>query len=331
MSWLAKLLEKIKDFSTKRTAVVDRKSPIALRCSVHGKFYRAPIDILRTKHVCPKCSGVLRMTDSEFIRKARSVHGNLYDYSKVSKTLTGKKVSIICKEHGEFKQSKSNHVFLKNGCPHCAGNARLTVEKFISKATKVHGGKYDYSLVKSVDSEKPIQIICKIHGSFKQNRSNHLIGHGCKQCAIDQNHHTCYKRKEYKLGSRIIQVQGFEPFALDYVLQVKKVKPNKIYVGIQVPIIEYRKANQQQATHYPDFFIPEQNRLVEVKSVWTFLKGFSDLKCKREASVEAGFRYTVLLMSSNGERLPLPKRWYKYTLKRMNRYIEWLRSNYSYC
>ena len=331
MPWLYKLLGKIEKFSTKRTIVIDRKSPLALRCSIHGNFHRAPIDILRTKHVCPRCSGVLRMTAPEFIKKARSVHGNLYDYSKVPKTLTDKKISIICKEHGAFKQSRSNHIFLKNGCPQCAGNAKRTIKSFIDKAKKVHGSKYDYSLVESVESKKLIQIVCKKHGSFSQSISNHLIGHGCKQCAIDRNHQICYKRKEYKLGRRIVQVQGFEPFALDYVLQVKKIKPNKIYVGRQVPIIEYRKANRQQATHYPDFFIPEQNRLVEVKSVWTFLKGFSDLKCKREASVEAGFRYTVLLMSSNGERLPLPKRWYKYTLKRMNRYIEWLRSNYSYC
>ena len=37
-----------------------------------------------------------------FIRKAKAVHGNIYDYSKVNYVNSRTKVCIICSKHGEF-------------------------------------------------------------------------------------------------------------------------------------------------------------------------------------------------------------------------------------
>ena len=54
--------------------------------------------------------------------------------------------------------------------------------QFIEKAIKVHGDKYDYSLVNCVDYYTNIKIICKIHGIFEQLPSNHKQGYGCKKC-----------------------------------------------------------------------------------------------------------------------------------------------------
>ena len=45
---------------------------------------------------------------------------------------------------------------------------------FISKANKIHGDKYDYSKVNYINTKTKINIICKIHGEFEQNPSNHL-------------------------------------------------------------------------------------------------------------------------------------------------------------
>jgi len=44
---------------------------------------------------------------------------------------------------------------------------------FISKANKIHRDKYDYSNVNYINAKTKINIICKIHGEFKQNPSNH--------------------------------------------------------------------------------------------------------------------------------------------------------------
>ena len=43
-------------------------------------------------------------TKDEFIKKANEIHNNKYDYSKVNYIDSRLKISIICPEHGEFKQ-----------------------------------------------------------------------------------------------------------------------------------------------------------------------------------------------------------------------------------
>lgn len=56
----------------------------------------------------------------EFIRKSIEVHGDRYDYSKVSYINSRSKVTIICPEHGEFEQRPSHHIHYANGCPACS-------------------------------------------------------------------------------------------------------------------------------------------------------------------------------------------------------------------
>ena len=45
-----------------------------------------------------------------FIEKAKKIHGNKYNYSKVKYNKCEKKVIIICKIHGEFEQTPSLHM-----------------------------------------------------------------------------------------------------------------------------------------------------------------------------------------------------------------------------
>ena len=57
-----------------------------------------------------------KLTTEEFIKKAREVHGDKYDYSKVEYVNSATKICIICKEHGEFMQRASHHTDGR-GCP----------------------------------------------------------------------------------------------------------------------------------------------------------------------------------------------------------------------
>lgn len=60
-----------------------------------------------------------KLTTKEFIAKAKAVHGDKYDYSKVVYANNYTKVCIICHEHGEFMQRPNDH-FNGHGCPKCA-------------------------------------------------------------------------------------------------------------------------------------------------------------------------------------------------------------------
>ena len=127
------------------------------------------------------------LTTEEFISRARRVHGNKYDYALVEYSLTRMPVKIICRDHGEFEQKPTKHLD-GHGCKTCgrlaAANARrLNAEEFIAKAKRVHGDKYDYSLVSYARNNLPVTIVCPAHGEFEQKPQSHLQGSGCRKCA----------------------------------------------------------------------------------------------------------------------------------------------------
>ena len=56
-------------------------------------------------------------------------------------------------------------------------------EIFIEKSIKIHGDKYDYSLVEYDNCKKKVKIICKEHGIFEQTPDNHTNQkRGCPFC-----------------------------------------------------------------------------------------------------------------------------------------------------
>lgn len=127
-----------------------------------------------------------KLTTEEFITKAKDAHGDRYDYSKVKYKTSNHKVAIICHKHGKFEQVASYHIGkYKNGCPKCAvENRRLTLDYFLQKAKKIHGDKFDYSLITEYKpSKEKVDVICKKHGPFRVSIYHHINrGQGCSKC-----------------------------------------------------------------------------------------------------------------------------------------------------
>lgn len=133
--------------------------------------------------------GSKKLNTEEFIRLARLIHGDKYDYSQVKFVKSREPVNIICPTHGLFLQRPSDHL-RGCGCKECGvikrsmGNT-LSTSEFIAKAKAVHGDKYDYSKVVYVHGKKEVVIVCKECGQeFKQTPHNHLSGYGCPYCGI---------------------------------------------------------------------------------------------------------------------------------------------------
>lgn len=59
---------------------------------------------------------------------------------------------------------------------------KLTIEQFIEKSNKIHNYKYNYSVSIYINTHTDIEIICPIHGQFKQLAADHLQGSGCSKC-----------------------------------------------------------------------------------------------------------------------------------------------------
>ena len=130
-----------------------------------------------------------KLTTEQFIEKAKKIHGDKYDYSKVEYIDAKTKVKIICPEHGEFSMSPNKHL-IGQRCKMCSikefsKTQTLTTEQFIEKAKKIQGDKYDYSKVNYINSQIKICIICPEHGEFWQTPNSHLQGNGCPICATN--------------------------------------------------------------------------------------------------------------------------------------------------
>jgi very-short-patch-repair endonuclease len=125
-----------------------------------------------------------KLTTEEYIKRARGIHGDEYDYSLVEFKNSSTKIKVICSVHNVFEVLPQSHANT-NGkgakCGKCRGFHKTKAE-FVAQAKQIHGNKYNYSKVKYLGSDKKIEINCHKHGAFWQRASNHLLGRGCNDC-----------------------------------------------------------------------------------------------------------------------------------------------------
>ena len=193
---------------------------IIISCQKHGYFLQTPHDHL-AGYGCPVCSG-RKVTTKEFIKKSRKIHGKKFDYSKTNYKGSFEKVTIICPIHGEFEQIAHKHFDSQYGCPKCgiirqhkAGN--LTA-KFIKRARKIHGDKYNYDKVDYKGNQSKVTIICPDHGDFLQSAGNHLSRKsGCPLCAsLNLKRRLTFTTKEFVHRAREIHGNKYNYDKVDY-------------------------------------------------------------------------------------------------------------------
>jgi len=128
-----------------------------------------------------------KLTTIDFVERAKIIHNDKYDYSLSTYVTTHIKVKIICPIHGVFEQSPHNHLAGFN-CKQCSSEntgieRRVKLIDFISQANLMHNNYYDYSLVEYVSAIEKVDIVCPIHGVFKQKPNAHIgQKQGCPSC-----------------------------------------------------------------------------------------------------------------------------------------------------
>lgn len=222
-----------------KTIYISRNDKIVIRCKKHGYFEQ-----LATVHLmgcgCQKCSfknsGKSQKFDLNiFIKKAKEIHGDKYDYSKSVYINSQTKLIIICKIHGEFKQIPNSHI-IGRGCKRCGcvevmKDKKLTTDQFIKRASQLHTSKYDYSKTNYTGWDDKITITCKKHGDFTQTAGSHLSHKGCPKCKSSINEDIIRK------------------FLMDSNIKFNEQKT--------FPKCRYKRPL------YFDFYLPENNLLIE--------------------------------------------------------------------
>lgn len=130
-----------------------------------------------------------KLTIEDFIEKAKKIHGNRYDYSKVDYVNNTTKVEIICPIHGSFWPTPARFLAGSN-CQKCSNKKNadvtgLTQKQWLEKAKEIHGDKYNYFLLDYKNSRSKVKIVCPKHGVFEQLANSHLQGCGCPKCKYE--------------------------------------------------------------------------------------------------------------------------------------------------
>ena len=276
--FITKAKEKHGDkYDYSKVEYVDAHTKVCVICPIHGEFWITPNSHLNGSG-CPECGGNKTLTTEEFIEKAKQIHGDKYDYSKVEYVNANTKVCVICPIHGEFLVSPANHL-RERGCPKCRSRKNIvssyeiskpmlirkhTKETFFEKAKKIHGNKYDYSKVNYKDNKTKVCIICPIHGEFWQRPDHHLHGQGCKKCGdlIRSENKKNYQEDWIKAADEL------HNHKYDY------SKINYVNANTKVCIIcpEHGEFWQKPASHMQGKGCPICNESVLEREIITFLK-----------------------------------------------------------
>ena len=174
-------------------------------CKKHNKYFnQSKKSHLQGHTACPLCklekqknrdtsNMKVEVKDiNSFIKKAKEIHGDKYNY-KTSKYISMfEKLDIYCNKCKKiFPQTPNDHIHKRNGCPICKINNlsdKFALEKddFLKRAKKIHGDKYEYDLSNFVNSNTKIEVFCKIHNlKFEITPGKLLNGHGCYECGKD--------------------------------------------------------------------------------------------------------------------------------------------------
>ncbi len=125
------------------------------------------------------------ITTKEFVARAMSVHGSIYDYSKTEYVGSTKKVAIRCKSCGHvFQQTAHNHL-QGSGCscqtayaPNKSNANRLAT--FLHKLEARHPDKFELLSTQYLNQRTQLLLRCKSCGSqFKSTGGDLLSGRGC--------------------------------------------------------------------------------------------------------------------------------------------------------
>ncbi len=164
---------------------------IIITCNKHGDFRLKASNHLNKGTQCPKCRviGCPKTSFDDFVNKANIKHDNKYIYKQAKNVYINsrKEIPIKCPLHGIFYQTPKGHM-KTNGCSKCGyiisgDKQRKTTEEFITRALKIHNGRYGYKSVDYLEMRIKVDILCEKHGIFSQLPYIHLKGHGCPTCS----------------------------------------------------------------------------------------------------------------------------------------------------
>lgn len=183
---------------------VNNQTKVSIICPIHGVFEQRPHNHF-SGNGCPKCAHASQsvrqsMSQEVWIERAKRIHHNKYEYSKVIYVNNHTPIRIVCPIHGEFMQTPANHI-KGQGCPICGMSKTKLSQEDAVKRLSDRLSNFPYEIVEPFtymgDRNTKVTIHCIIHNytwtsSWHQiiYAGTNLIG-GCPRCRTTYSKDVC--------------------------------------------------------------------------------------------------------------------------------------------
>jgi hypothetical protein len=188
------------------------------------------------------------------------------------------------------------------------GGHPMKSEKTKNKLKKSIFDKYGHDNIMKYYSENNMIVspfgLSSVKEKIKETFEKKYGGHPMQSDkSFEKNLKSRVKFKEYLLPSgKTIKLQGYELFGIEYLLN--KYQECDIIQGVkeinkQIGFIYYTQ-NGKKRKYYSDFYIKTENKIYEVKSIWTYKANITKNILKKKACEEKGMKFEFLIFDYKG-------------------------------
>ncbi len=288
-AYLDKLVQKhpTLDFSVSSWRPGVRK--IEYCCPYHG-IRGGDLQSLLNGHGCALCSGNVVEFDV-FKRRSFEKFGDKFDFSHSNFAGMSVLIDFICPKHGKISRTPEEHLRYKEGCPECSPKAPDgSPVKFLEKAARKFGDRFDYSNLGYVAADELVTIRCRQHDQvFSTLPGDHLryITGCCPDCVA--------RRKTETRGKSII-VEGVVYLSLKQAADTYEIRPATARKRIKdgwgidaafttpaiepgarsaTPVLVFGKKFSSIRAAAQHFGIPEETARQRLKAQWSIEDAFT--------------------------------------------------------
>lgn len=204
----------------------------------------------------------------------------------------------------EIIKEKSKQTMLKKyGCENPLQSKEIQ-DKIKKTLLKKYGVTNPYQTAEAIKRCKVAYSNPKVRLKIKETwLRKYGVDHPMKSIEVYEKQLKSGNLKKHKiiLDNVEYNLSGYEPQCLEYLINIENIDPKDIALLKKdgMPSITYF-FNNKNRFYFPDIYIKSQNRIIEVKSGYTYFKNLEKNLAKKSSCVSNGYKFNFYILNRNG-------------------------------
>lgn len=238
-----------------------------------------------------------------------------------------REVIYQCIQCGETSHSFIQNMIKNTGvCNHCQYEKFKLQFEDVTQRVANKGLTLITKTNEYVNNKTKLKLICECGNHFESVLHDINRNKLCMNCKTDRCKKTCmslygednvskvpeifekiqaslFRRKQIilPLTKREIILMGYEPQAIQFLLEKEHIQEDHIRVGIDVPRFRYHDDNGTEHMYFPDIHLLNTNMIIEVKSTYTFHYHVRLNYLKFIAVIDKGYQIRLMMFGPKME------------------------------